>query len=413
MSAADVTGYVRKKLDFFTPDEELDCSEVGDGNVNYIFRVKSRQLGTDGKEKSLIVKQAGETTRLDKTWHLSIDRGELEANYLSLCKKLSFGNVPEIYMYDPVMKAIIMEDLADCITLRTAMLEHKCFPHLAEQISSHLAASLLLTSDVVMDHRDKKLLNRRFINTDLCDIYDRLIYTEPFNDEKGRNIVTPENADFVRENLYENEPLHLAVAKRKFEYMTKAEALIHGDLRTAAVLCNERKVYVFDAEFVCYGPAGCDIGFLIAYLFVGWCNADALMEDGKEKDAYIEWLETSIVQIVDLFIEKSRKLFKEKVTETMAKVSGFEEWRLATILDSAAANTGLEMIQPVVGMDRAPDILAIKNIEKRVLAERILITAGIRFILGSEQGLFRSGADFLNNFLDVARKFEQERVYAA
>ena len=52
------------------------------------------------------------------------------------------------------------------------------------------------TTDVVMDHQKKKDLQRKFISPELCDITERLVYTEPYNDEQGRNNVFAPNAGF-------------------------------------------------------------------------------------------------------------------------------------------------------------------------------------------------------------------------
>ena len=35
----DVIEYVKEKLDFFEKDAVLTCKEIGDGNINYVYRV--------------------------------------------------------------------------------------------------------------------------------------------------------------------------------------------------------------------------------------------------------------------------------------------------------------------------------------------------------------------------------------
>ena len=53
MKPEDVKRYAVDVLHFFQPDEETDCVEIGDGNINYVFQVRSRRDG-----RSVIVKQA-------------------------------------------------------------------------------------------------------------------------------------------------------------------------------------------------------------------------------------------------------------------------------------------------------------------------------------------------------------------
>ena len=58
MKPEDVKRYAVDVLHFFQPDEETDCVEIGDGNINYVFQVRSRRDG-----RSVIVKQADKLLR--------------------------------------------------------------------------------------------------------------------------------------------------------------------------------------------------------------------------------------------------------------------------------------------------------------------------------------------------------------
>ena len=87
----------------------------------------------------------------------------------------------------------------------------------------------LLTTDVVMDHKEKKEKVRSYINPELCEITEQLVYTEPYNDLEKRNNVFPPNQAFVEKELYGDKKLALEAAKLKFEFMTNAQSLIHGE----------------------------------------------------------------------------------------------------------------------------------------------------------------------------------------
>ena len=56
MKPDDVKRYAVEVLHRFDPDEETDCTEIGDGNMNFIYRVKRG-------EESVIFKQAGDMAR--------------------------------------------------------------------------------------------------------------------------------------------------------------------------------------------------------------------------------------------------------------------------------------------------------------------------------------------------------------
>ena len=146
------------------------------------------------------------------------------------------GMVPHVYFFDTVMCACGMEDCSDYAVMRDAMLKHETFPGFAEDVSTFMVNTLLLSSDVVMDHKEKKELVKKFISPDLCDITEKLVLMEPYMDLYNRNNVYAPNRDFVKKELYEDEALHLEVSKLKFRFMTDAQALLHGDLHTAPSL---------------------------------------------------------------------------------------------------------------------------------------------------------------------------------
>ena len=84
--------------------------------------------------------------------------------------------------------------------------------------------TLLLTSDVCMEHKAKKELVKNFINPELCEISEDLVYTEPFSDINNRNDIFAPNIDWVKENIYSDEALKLETAKLKFDFMNNAQA---------------------------------------------------------------------------------------------------------------------------------------------------------------------------------------------
>ena len=101
MKEADVIEYVKAKYpDFFAPEAVLTVKEIGDGNLNYVFRVVEEATG-----KSIIVKQAGVSLRISAEMKVSTDRNRIESEILQIQDKYAPGLVPKIYGYDTVMCA--------------------------------------------------------------------------------------------------------------------------------------------------------------------------------------------------------------------------------------------------------------------------------------------------------------------
>ena len=395
MKETDVPDYVQTRYPgHFAPDAALTVHEIGDGNLNYVFRVAEEATG-----KSVIVKQAGEALRISAEMHVSTDRNRIESEILQLQDKYAPGSVPKIYGYDTVMCACCMEDLSDHELMRYALMQHKTFPRFADDISTYMVNTLLKTTDVAMEHKEKKALVKSFINPELCEITEDLVLMEPYNDINHRNLVFPANAEFVKRELYDDAALHLAVARLKFEFMNNAQALIHGDLHTGSIFVKQDSTRVFDPEFAFYGPMGYDIGNVVANLIFAWDNGRAA---GAE--AFCRWALDAIRDTIDLFREKFVKCFDECVTEPMAKVPGFREFYLDSILSDTAGYAGTELHRRTVGMAQVKDVTTIADPEKRAHAERVNIICGKDYILNRTE--FKTGADFVNAVLRADKAAE-------
>jgi len=398
MNASDAMDYASEKLSIFSDDAELDSKEIGDGNLNYVFRVWDKK-----SDNSVIIKQAGDTARISDDFKLSTDRNRIEAELLEIEGKLAPGLVPVVYKYDDIMNCCSMEDLSSYTIMRQALLQHKIFPHFAEQITTFMVNTLLLTTDVFLSHQQKKALVKSYINPQLCDITEDLVYTEPFNDYKLRNQVFSPNLEWVKSELYEDNDLKLEVAKLKFEFMTNAQALLHGDLHTGSIFINESSTKVIDPEFAFYGPMGYDVGNITANLIFAWANADATMQDRQELTTFKNWIEKTIAEVIDLFKVKFLKTWREDATEVMAKVDGFDEWYLKTVLRDTAAVAGLELCRRIVGMAQVRDITSIQDENARARAERICMTVAKKYIKNRES--YICGEDFVSTISEAENQF--------
>jgi len=398
MKTEDVEEYIREKIPTFFTNAKLESKEIGDGNLNYVFRIVDTNTG-----KSIIVKQAGEVTRISADMKLSTDRGRIEADILKIQGNYAEGLVPDIYLYDEVMCAMLMEDMVGHVMMRTGLMRHETYPRFAEDISTFLVNTLLLSTDVVMNHKEKKENVKNFINPDLCEISEDLVFSEPFINFNHRNNEFAPNIDFIKKELYEDKSLRLEAAKLKFAFMNNAQALVHGDLHTGSIFINQEHTFVFDPEFAFYGPMGYDIGNVIANMFFAWCNGDATIENAGEKDQFCGWIIDTIVEIVDKFIKKFKICFQENATELLAKTEGFLEWYLGNILADTAAIAGLESIRRIVGMANVKDITTILDENKRARAEKIVITVAKNYIMNRNS--FLCGADYKKAIEDAISKF--------
>lgn len=399
MSEADAIEYAKEKLTIFASDSVLECKEIGDGNINYVFRVWEPATG-----RSVIIKHADVAIRSNAARKLSTDRNRIEAEALRIEWDLAPNMVPKVYSYDPVMCCLSMEDLSDHENMRYALVEHKTFPMFADHITDFLVNTLLMTSDVVMDSMARRDLSTRFVN-DLCRITEGLVYTDPYTNHSGRNKVSAKNQEFVERELYADMKLRLEAAKLKTGFLSNTQALIHGDLHTGSIFVKEDSTKVIDPEFAVFGPMGYDIGNVVGNLFFAWANAQATIGDKDERARFQGWVEKTVEDVIDMFAFKFRKAFSEKVSDVMAEAPGFCDWYLRNILADTAGVAGLEMHRRTVGSAQVVDITSIKDEAKRITAERIVILTGKEFILRRDK--YACGADFTRTMRKWARQVEE------
>lgn len=396
MSEEDALEYAQEKLDYFDQGADLICEEIGDGNLNYIFRIIDRK-----SNQSIIIKQAGPVARISDEFKVSPDRNRIESDILKLYHKFSPEFSPKTYNYDPIMNCFAMEDLSDYEIMRAALIKHRQFPLFSDQVTTFIVNTSLQTSDVVMDHKEKKELVKSFINPELCEITEDLVYTEPFYD-CPRNEVFEPTRSFIEEHFWNDDILKLETAKLKFEFMTNAQALIHGDLHTGSIFIKEDTLKVIDPEFAFYGPIGYDLGNVIANLIFAYVNGKFTITDEQEKGEYLNYLRLTIQEVVDLFKEKFNQSFDNNVTERVAKYEGFKEYYLDTILRDTAAVVGLELSRRIIGLAPVADITSISESDLRLQAEKICLSVAKKLIL--ERDTIKSGEHYVKLIL----VFEEE-----
>jgi 5-methylthioribose kinase len=365
LTESSVIDYIKSNMDFFAEDAVFTCEEIGDGNLNLVFRIRDTK-----NDKSIIVKQALPYVRAaGEDWPLDINRGEIETRILKIEYDLTDGLVPEVYFFDKDMFCMVMEDLSDYVIMRYGLLEGGQYPDFADHISDFLVKTLLLTSDLVMDKKEKKASVKQFINPELCEITEDLVYTEPFN-VGARNDMEDFLVDFHYKEIVQDKELAVEVAKLKVDFMTNAQSLLHGDLHTGSIFVNESSTKVIDPEFAFYGPMAYDIGALIANLIMNYISTEAIVEDDAQRIKHMKYLNKMIVDTVNLFKDKSLKIWDQVVTDEMAKKEGFKEWFIDDVLANAAGVAGCEMIRRTVGFAHVKDIDSIPNDAKREKAKK-------------------------------------------
>lgn len=387
LNVEEVKTYVREKVKYFEEDEKLEAIEIGDGNINYVFKVWNPET-----KKSIIIKQADKYLRSSGR-PLDVYRNKIEAEILKKEGELAPGYVPEVFAYDEVMCVLAMEDISEYKNMRLELMEGKFYEHFSTNIASFLALTLLPTTDLVMDRGEKKDNVKLFLNKELCDITEDLVLSEPYYDYKGRNIIIDENLSFVQEFLYDNEPLKAAVGELRNNFMNNAQALVHGDLHSGSIFINEKGIKIIDPEFAFYGPMGYDIGNVIGNLFFAWANK--IFQETHNK-AFLSWIEQTIADTVDKTMQRISEVYDEIITFELYRNTEFKKRYMRQILSDSLGYAGTEIIRRVVGDSKVLEVTSITDLKHKVPFERALIKLGIYLIMN--QNTINSGNEITEAF---------------
>ncbi|MBH9968755.1 S-methyl-5-thioribose kinase [[Bacillus] enclensis] len=352
-------------LNFFEEDADLTCCEIGDGNLNLVFRI------TENAKKGIIIKQALPYAKVvGESWPLTVDRARIEADALKLQEIHAPGLVPQVYHSDDLLAVTVMEDLSFLNILRAGLINGDPFPHLAEDIGTFLANTLYFTSDYALHPFKKKEYVKNFSNPELCKITEDLVFTDPF--------FNSETNDFEEELLpllkefWNDFSLKLEVAKLKKIFITESEALLHGDLHTGSIFADEKHTKVIDPEFAFYGPIGFDIGQFIANLTFQAITREDITR--KEEILLI------ITDTWKVFSETFSKHWQES-GDAYTKVRGYLEYVLNKAFQDSAGFSGCELIRRTAGLAHVEDLDGIEGKEKRLDAKRKSLSLGRELIL--------------------------------
>ena len=379
--------YVAEKLKLFENIEDIKVSEIGDGNINYVFRAEDIK-----SKKSIVIKQADKLLRSSGR-PLDVDRNRIEAEVLKFYGEVASDYIPKIYYYDEVMCALTMEDISEYENLRHGLMKKKIYTNFAEDITTFMVNTLISTMDIVMNPWKKKEDVKKYINIELCDITEKLVFTDPYTNHFGTNIVLDESIEFVKKEIYDDEELVFEAGKLKYKFMNNPQSLLHGDLHSGSIFVTESKTKVIDPEFAFYGPIGYDLGNVVGNLFFSYIHSDIVMSDEVEKRAYLNYLETTIAEIVDKFTEKFIRAYDEKIIDPMAKNPLYKRWMIASILEDASGMAGTEIIRRTIGDSKVKEIESIESIEVRVYMDKFLIFLGKSLI--KDRYKIKTGKDYV------------------
>lgn len=361
---------------------QIDLVEIGDGNINRVFRAVTAQGET------YVVKRAQKSANISSSIRLNIDRGRLEYAYLQEIARLMPDRVPVVYGYVKAEHAILMQDVAPAYAvLQKEIVQGKQPTFLAKQLADYVAVAGYAFSDFSLSSVRKKAMQKRFTNPKLCELTENLVFTEPYHPCEN-NHVTAESRDFVAREIYADPAVSLAAAKMKYRFMNCPQSLIHGDLHFGSVFLGVRDIMVFDPEFCFFGPIGYDLGNLLAHFVLHFVYAAATR--GVEATTFCVWLKQAAVSMITDFAGRFLQQTESGKAYPLNQ-RDFLRAFLESVLRDTAGYAGTECIRRVIGLAKV-SAFTFENDHVKSRFEQRALTIGKYLITHAE--LFDSPAAF-------------------
>jgi 5-methylthioribose kinase len=371
------------ELNLFDKHANLSCREIGDGNLNLVFHIVDQN-----KRKSIIIKQALPYAKVvGESWPLTVKRAKIEADALKVFGQIASEYVPIVYYTDDLLAVTVMEDLSHLTIARRGFINGNTYPLIAKHLGEYLAKTLFYTSDYALGPSEKKEQVQKFINPELCKITEDLIFTDPYFNAETNDFEAGLQKDV--EAIWNDDELKFHVSVLKKSFLTETEVLLHGDLHTGSIFADESETKIIDPEFAFYGPAGFDIGQVVANLLF------QVIVNNVNRDIFLYHIETVWKVFEGQFIQ----LWETENKEELSKSKKFLSHLLTKYFEDSLGFAGCELIRRTVGLAHVADLDSIENEGTRLNAKRKALELGK--ILIKQRKEIASLTSFLSTIREV------------
>lgn len=251
LDESNVSEYLRGR-GLLTPGEEAAVSAAGDGNINWVRRVRSR----DGR--SWILKQARPALERFPEYQVSTERLVFEARYYEQTQRFDRDRVrPEVLHFDEDERVLLLEDLGDAERLDRALAR-------AAQLAAPLSRLAGFLGRVHAGTRDRALA-ARFANGEMQRLHGDHIFQLPYRENDFP--LTPALRARA-EAIWDDAELVDRIDAAYRRYLEPRGALVHADVQPGNVLLHPRGPVLLDAEIAHLGDPAFDVGILTAHLLL-------------------------------------------------------------------------------------------------------------------------------------------------
>jgi 5-methylthioribose kinase len=316
---------LRRYAETLLHDRAIMIEEIGNGNLNRVFRIGSGN-------RTIIVKYAPPfVSTLGAVSPLSTVRNAIEAAAYQLHRKAAPGVLPAVLGQSRNHSMLALEDLADMRDWRSILLEGEPDPAVADAVGTYLGQIAARTGALCLSTQRANRLKHRFTNSAMQRFTEREVFVTPYRSDEVSN--WPGELSDVAERIRRDSRAISQTNRARWLFRTSAEAILHGDLHTGSVMVGAAtRPRVIDLEFAFPGPIAFDAGTFTAHLLLARIRRAVLGRDtgssdesaGAFWDAFVTSLRSSASEwIGDSFVRDlldHSRLFA--ATEILRRVGG-------------------------------------------------------------------------------------------
>lgn len=350
LTEAALPDYLRT-LGLLEPWETAAVEKAGDGNINWVRRVRLRPsaggtsptsraepAGEGPAGRSFIVKQARPALERFPQYRVSTERLVFEARWLERARPFDRDGIcPGVHGFDEPNRVLVLEDLGDAERLDTALAR-------GARVEAEAAALGAFLGRIHRATQGEPGLADRFRNDAMRRLHGEHIFVLPFREN---DFPLPPRTRARADALLADAELRALADAAYARYLEPRGALVHGDVQAANVLLLPGGPKLLDAEIAHVGDPAFDVGTLVAHLLLaGLACGEPRRGLGAVRAAWHAYAEADgAAAPLARFADAARYAGLELLRRTLgaARVAAVEE-------DEA----GLRVVEAGLGLVRTP-----------------------------------------------------------
>ncbi len=310
-------------------DDAPDLEPVGDGNINWVRRLRSHVSG-----RTVIVKHARPALEKFPEYQTSTERIVFENRYYEIARRCDDGGVcPGILYFDAARRLLVLEDLQDAERLDAALGRAADVDEALVTIAGFLGRVHGAT------WADEDLIPQ-FANAAIRKLHGNHIFTLPY---EGEGFPVPAGVEARAAQIRDDPTLAKIAAEAYRRYLDPRGALVHADVQPGNVLLRPTGPTLLDAEIAHVGDPAFDIGTLLAHLWLARITASPSIDASQQTQSiWAGYVQALGVSGTVLFADVARYAGLEMMRRTIGAA------RVPAVRSAEASLAAIDLAQQIV-----------------------------------------------------------------